>query len=60
MGNCLLRCLVGKNGQDEFSPTFDDLHKIGPIQMLDGTEVPTMGKLLEGKKLYLIVNVASK
>ena len=58
MGGVIAK-MIFKSGNDGFDlakiTTLNDI----PCKKLDGEET-TIGKLIEGKKLYMIVNVASK
>lgn len=47
-----------KVGEDDISAKYDNLNQI-PATLIDGTET-TIGDQIKGKKVYLVVNIASK
>lgn len=59
MGGALAK-IVFKNGSDDISvEKYKSVNEI-PVTLITGEKVESIQKLVEGKKLYMIVNVASK
>jgi hypothetical protein len=56
----LIAKIVFKQGDDALLlEKYKSVNDI-PITLLDGSEIESLKKLVEGKKLIMIVNVASK
>lgn len=58
MGNSALN-LVAKKGNDKLKSNFETCNEI-PITTIDGNPIESLKTLMGDKKLYLIVNTASK
>jgi hypothetical protein len=59
MGNAIMK-LVFKNGDDALLlEKYKSVNEI-PLTLIDGSPVDKVQNLVKDKKLYLIVNVASK
>ena len=54
----LIAKAVFKNGDDEISCKYASVNEI-PVTTLQGEDTQ-IGNLVQGKKLYMVVNVASK
>ena len=58
MGNAALN-LVAKKGNDKLKSTYETCNEI-PVTTIEGNAIDTLKTLMGEKKLYLIVNTASK
>jgi len=54
----LVERFIFKNGEEEVSSAYKSCNDI-PVTGLKGEKYESLGKVVEGKKAYLIVNVAS-
>jgi len=58
MGGAIAK-LVFKSGNDVIATKYESANEIPVVDLL-GVEHDKIGNLVEGKKVYLIVNVASR